>query len=278
MRSRLDVLGVVAAGGIAGSLARYAATVVVGASPLVTFAVNVLGCLMIGMLTGLMSEAWAGRRLLRPFLGTGVLGGFTTFSGYAIDAQQLLTAGRFVVAVVYLGGTLVAALVAVSIGTALTRASLNARRRHARSYYRLAEPLITFHHAITRPEWSQSVCRWWTATQARFTGGSLRVPPAAAVSCPPAPAAQGHQQTITDRLRPPPISRDQPSRRTGRGWRRRAPAGGGRAGRRAGSDGRSGSAAGCRPVPSAGRPRRRWRRVRRRRAAAPGRWGRRCRR
>lgn len=130
MRSRLDVLGVVAAGGVAGSLARYGATAVLGKSPLVTLAVNVLGCLLIGILSGLMNEVWAGRRLLRPFLGTGVLGGFTTFSGYAIDAQQLLTAGRLVAAIVYLGGTLVAALVAVSTGTALTRASLNARRRH----------------------------------------------------------------------------------------------------------------------------------------------------
>lgn len=129
MRPRLDVLGVVAAGGVAGTLARHAATVVLGASPLATFAVNVVGCLLIGVLTGLMNEVWAGRRLLRPFLGTGVLGGFTTFSGYAIDAQQLLAAGRFVVAVVYVGGTVVAALVAVSIGTTLTRASINARRR-----------------------------------------------------------------------------------------------------------------------------------------------------
>ena len=129
MRPRLDVLGVVAAGGVAGTLARHAATVVLGASPLATFAVNVVGCLLIGVLTGLMNEVWAGRRLLRPFLGTGVLGGFTTFSGYAIDAQQLLAAGRLVVAVVYVGGTVVAALVAVSIGTTLTRASINARRR-----------------------------------------------------------------------------------------------------------------------------------------------------
>ncbi|HET8641938.1 MAG TPA: CrcB family protein [Pseudonocardiaceae bacterium] len=128
MRPRLDVLGVVAAGGVAGTLARHAATVVLGASPLVTFAVNVVGCLLIGVLTGLMNQVWAGR-LLRPFLGTGVLGGFTTFSGYAIDAQQLLAAGRFVVAVVYVGGTVVSALVAVSIGTALTRASIIARMR-----------------------------------------------------------------------------------------------------------------------------------------------------
>jgi len=128
--ARLDVIGAVAAGGALGALARNTAVVAFGAAPGVTFAVNVFGCLLIGVLTALMSEAWAGHRLLRPFLGTGLLGGFTTFSGYALDAQRMLADGRTVVASVYLGGTLVSALVAVYVGMTLTSAATMTRRRH----------------------------------------------------------------------------------------------------------------------------------------------------
>src|SRR5206468_23399 len=59
-------------------------------------AVNVLGCGLIGVLMVLVGELWTGRRLLRPFLGTGVLGGFTTFSTYAVDLQHLFTTDRAV--------------------------------------------------------------------------------------------------------------------------------------------------------------------------------------
>ena len=129
MRARLDVIGVVAAGGALGALTRYGAGILLGAAPVVTFAVNVFGCLLIGVLAALMNEVWAGRRLLRPFLGTGLLGGFTTFSGYALDAQRLLTEGRTAAALVYLNGTLAAALVAVYAGMALAGAAMTLARR-----------------------------------------------------------------------------------------------------------------------------------------------------
>ena len=130
VRARLDVIGAVIVGGVLGALARHGAVVALGATPVATFAINVFGCLLIGVLTALMSEVWAGHRLLRPFLGTGLLGGFTTFSGYAVDAQRLLAGGRTVAASAYLGGTLVSALVAVYVGTALTSAAAMRRRRH----------------------------------------------------------------------------------------------------------------------------------------------------
>lgn len=129
VRVRLDVIGAVAAGGALGALARYGAVILLGAAPVVTFVVNVFGCLLIGALAALMNEVWAGRRLLRPFLGTGLLGGFTTFSGYALDAQHLLAAGRTVTALVYLNGTLAAALVAVYVGMTLTGTAMARRRR-----------------------------------------------------------------------------------------------------------------------------------------------------
>jgi CrcB protein len=132
-----SVLGVVSVGGAVGALARYGLGHL-GASgatgfPWVTFAINVSGCLLIGVLMVLVSDAWAGRRLLRPFLGTGLLGGYTTFSTYAVDAQQLMTAGRLGVALAYLVGTLVAALAAVYAGVTGTRAIVDRARRTRRS-------------------------------------------------------------------------------------------------------------------------------------------------
>lgn len=67
-------------------------------------------------------------RLVRPFLGTGVLGGFTTFSTYTQDTERLLSAGRAAPALVYLAGTLAAALAAVWLASAATRRLLVPRR------------------------------------------------------------------------------------------------------------------------------------------------------
>ena len=68
----------------------------------------------------LVVEVLPARRLVRPFLGTGVLGGFTTFSTYALDTRTLLAGGRPGLAAAYLGGTLLLGLVAVVAGLRLT--------------------------------------------------------------------------------------------------------------------------------------------------------------
>jgi len=130
-RAPWAVLGVIAAGGATGSMARYGLTVVVparpGAFPWATFAINVTGCLLIGVLMVLIAEVWAAHRLLRPFLGTGLLGGFTTFSTYTVDVQQLVAAGAARIALAYLAGTLAAALVAVYGGITATRLATRTR-------------------------------------------------------------------------------------------------------------------------------------------------------
>lgn len=89
--------------------------------PVATFATNALGCLLIGVLMVLVVEVWPERRLIRPFLGVGVLGGFTTFSTYVVDIQRLTRARAPGVALVYLVGTPLVALVAVMLGIAVTR-------------------------------------------------------------------------------------------------------------------------------------------------------------
>lgn len=116
----------IAAGGVLGALARAGLVAVLpGADfPLGTLVVNVTGCLLIGVLMVLVTEAGRGGTLARPFLGVGVLGGYTTFSGYAVDAQRLLDAGRVGTALVALAATPVLALTAVWLGATLTRAAV----------------------------------------------------------------------------------------------------------------------------------------------------------
>jgi CrcB protein len=126
------VLGAVSAGGALGALARYALSVGwphrPGAYPWATFVTNVTGCLLIGVLMVLITEVWAAHRLLRPFLGTGVLGGYTTFSTYTVDVRQLVAAGAVGTAVVYLVATVAAALAAVYVGVTVTRLATRGRR------------------------------------------------------------------------------------------------------------------------------------------------------
>jgi CrcB protein len=72
---------IVALGGALGSMMRYGAAVLFGASPLTTFLVNVTGSFCIGALA-----ASTGSTTIRLLLGTGVLGGFTTFSAWQLEA------------------------------------------------------------------------------------------------------------------------------------------------------------------------------------------------
>jgi CrcB protein len=130
---RWPVLAAISAGGVVGSLARYALQ---SAFPhpsygfaWATFAINVSGCLLIGVLMVLVTQVWTGRPLLRPFLGIGVLGGFTTFSTYVVDIQQAIQVGAAATGLIYLGATLVAALIAVWLGSAMTRWAVRPRRR-----------------------------------------------------------------------------------------------------------------------------------------------------
>jgi len=124
---------VVAAGGAIGSLARYGLAVALptepGEFPLATLLCNVIGCLLIGALMAVLGEAGRPHRLLRPFFGIGVLGGFTTLSTYVVEVIDAGTAGAVLVAVLYGAGTVVGALLAVAAGLVLTRAAIRPRLR-----------------------------------------------------------------------------------------------------------------------------------------------------
>lgn len=124
-RGQLSVLGVIALGGGLGALARYGLSTALptqpGHFPWATFITNVTGCFLIGVLMVLVTDVWSAHRLVRPFLGVGVLGGFTTFSTYAVEIHGLLRPGTVGVAFLYLAGTLVTAMLAVLTGARLTR-------------------------------------------------------------------------------------------------------------------------------------------------------------
>ena len=125
LRNRWDVLAMIAAGGALGSLARWgiaqAVPVRPGAFPWATFTANVTGSLALGALMVLALDVWPPSRYLRPFLGTGVLGGYTTFSTYMLDTRNLLVGGRAGLAGAYLFGSLASGLLAVWLGVVLTR-------------------------------------------------------------------------------------------------------------------------------------------------------------
>jgi CrcB protein len=125
-RGTASLLAAIAAGGVIGATARYGLSVAwphhqPGGFPWATFVTNVSGCLLIGVLMVLITEAWTAHRLVRPFLGVGVLGGYTTFSTYAVDIQQAIAADHPRVALLYLAATLAAALAAVHTGIVLAR-------------------------------------------------------------------------------------------------------------------------------------------------------------
>ncbi|MEV6649930.1 fluoride efflux transporter CrcB [Streptomyces sp. NPDC051219] len=123
------VLSAISVGGAAGASARYGASLLwpqaEGAFPWAVFWINVAGSALIGVLMALVAEhGRSAHPLLRPFLGTGVLGGFTTFSTYAADFTQLLEHDEAGTALAYAGGTLAGALAAVWLAASVTRAAL----------------------------------------------------------------------------------------------------------------------------------------------------------
>ena len=125
VRRHRDVLAVIALGGGIGSLARYGVAQAMpagpGAMPWATFLINVTGCAALGALMVYVTQVWPPRRYVRPFWGVGFLGGYTTFSTYALEVRGLLDHGSWAVAAGYALGSLAAGLTAVWAGASAAR-------------------------------------------------------------------------------------------------------------------------------------------------------------
>jgi CrcB protein len=121
-RGKWPVVAAVAVGGMLGAVARYGASLMwptsSGGFPWTTLTVNVVGCALIGVLMVVISDVRAAHRLARPFFGTGVLGGFTTFSALAVELVDRVDSGRVAIAAVYLVVTLAGGLAVAWAGLA----------------------------------------------------------------------------------------------------------------------------------------------------------------
>lgn len=117
----------VAAGGAVGASARYLVGVASGrllgfGFPWGTLTVNILGCLIMGLLIEAMALRWTVGNELRAFLTVGVLGGFTTFSAFSADFALLYERDEYVSAGVYLFASVGISIAALFVGLAIVRA------------------------------------------------------------------------------------------------------------------------------------------------------------
>lgn len=129
---QLDVLAAIALGGGLGSVARYLVAtgfpVHPGRFPWPTFLINLSGSFVLGVLMVFVLEVWPPRRYVRPFAGIGVIGGFTTFSTYAVEIRALAAHGSWPLATVYALGSLAGGVAAVGCGITLARLPVRHRR------------------------------------------------------------------------------------------------------------------------------------------------------
>lgn len=111
----------VAIGGALGSLGRHGVDLVAPHDPAQfpwgTLLVNLSGCLCMGLLVAWLVLRPGAHPLLRPFLGVGVLGGWTTFSALAVQSVELIGGGRTSTALLYLVATFTLGTAAILAGT-----------------------------------------------------------------------------------------------------------------------------------------------------------------
>lgn len=86
-----------------------------------TFAVNIAGCLLIGVFWGITFKSFAGNELWKLFLMTGICGGFTTFSAFTLEGVGLLKEQRAGLFFLYIAGSVLLGLLATYAGMKITR-------------------------------------------------------------------------------------------------------------------------------------------------------------
>lgn len=117
----------VAAGGAAGTLARYLIGVAwarPGAFAWWTLTVNVIGSLVLGLVIGVAGARGAASSTLTLALTVGVAGGFTTFSTFSVETLALIERGESLRAAAYVTASIVLGLLAAALGLYLTRSRI----------------------------------------------------------------------------------------------------------------------------------------------------------
>lgn len=117
-----DIL-LVGAGSFVGGAARYLISLFMPSTdgfPWSTFIVNILGCLLIGILWGWMSRSVLSQSFYL-FLSIGIGGGFTTFSTFSKESLALLQSGSYTTFAFYVSGSVVLGLLAVAAGFLITK-------------------------------------------------------------------------------------------------------------------------------------------------------------
>ena len=127
MASLLADIVFVAIGGATGAVCRYGiqqSTPVLFEKHYYTLAINLIGCFAIGVIWAILNEvnapAWLSRLLIAGFLG-----GFTTFSTFALDAFALIQTGRALQSALYVGSSVIGGLLLCALGLKLTGKIIN---------------------------------------------------------------------------------------------------------------------------------------------------------
>ena len=116
----------IAAGGALGAVSRYSVTVMVNHwlnsdFPYGTLIVNIIGSFLLGCLLSIVALKWSPSPEIRSFLQVGLLGAFTTFSTFSMDAYSQISRGDFLEASIYISVSVVIGVIALIIGVALVR-------------------------------------------------------------------------------------------------------------------------------------------------------------
>ena len=119
-------LMMIALGGALGAVSRFllgnAVSKAIGSAlPYGTFVINVIGCFALGLLMTLIVDREMLPAAWRLFLCVGFLGGFTTFSSFGYEALMMLTEGRLLAVLAYVGGSVALGLVAAGLGVLCAR-------------------------------------------------------------------------------------------------------------------------------------------------------------
>lgn len=91
-----------------------------------TFGVNVIGSLVMGLIVGFFALKFEPSAEMRSFIATGMLGGFTTFSAFSLDAANMIDRGQTGIAAFYIGGSVALSLAALFLGLWIARVAFPA--------------------------------------------------------------------------------------------------------------------------------------------------------